>query len=116
MCRSNFILKSNYNFFLIQSSSLTSYIFKFTCSLIFKTVSFGVLFYREIKDKDEKITALELRLKEAASLATRELVQKAESELKNEKAQREQLESVVANLQLTLQTKEMQYSELVEYL
>ncbi|XP_065222799.1 TATA element modulatory factor isoform X2 [Planococcus citri] len=66
---------------------------------------------KEIKDKDEKIAALEQRLKEAASLATRELVQKAETELKNEKAQREQLESVVANLQLTLQTKEMQYSE-----
>lgn len=72
---------------------------------------FKFAFYREIKEKDEKLSSLERSLEEAVSLANRELVQKAEMELKSERDRREQLESSLASLQLSLQTKEMQYSE-----
>ncbi len=68
-------------------------------------------FCREIEEKNEKIAKLERRLEEETSLVNQEAIQKSEMDLRAERERREKLESSLANLQFSLQSTEMQYSE-----
>jgi hypothetical protein len=70
-----------------------------------------VYFCREIEEKNEKISDLERRLEEASSLAAQEVVQKAESELMEERRRREKLEFSLSSLQQSLQNSEALHSE-----
>lgn len=73
-------------------------------------------FYRELEEKHENISHLKCRLFEETSLATQDILQKAEVDLRVERDLREKLEYSLNNLQITLQTIEVQHSEFVTYI
>ena len=66
---------------------------------------------REIEEKNDTIRDLERRLEEVSSLAAQEVLQKAESELLEERRRREKLEFSLSSLQVSLQNSDAQHSE-----